>query len=273
MAWFLQGKRRDRWLGEVGGTGLQNGDATPMENAQLVSLSRQIALQRQMDVVANNMANINTTGFKAEQMLFAQYNMPGAADNEFPGDQSVAYTEDWATIHDMSEGPIAHTGNPLDVALSGKGFLSVQTPNGVRYTRDGALAINSQGTLVDMSGNPVLTNSGPVNFTSADTNITITKDGTITTSQGAKGTLALVEFADPRQLTAEGNNLFSGISPQPAADTSIVQGSIEHSNVSGVTEMAQMIRVQRAYDMLAQLMKKQDDLRNTAVQKLGTMAA
>ena len=244
-----------------------------MENAQLVSLSRQIALQRQMDVVANNMANINTTGFKAEDMLFKEYKMPVAQDNEFAGDQSVSYTEDWATVHDLSAGPIDQTGGPLDVALSGKGFLTVQTPNGDRYTKDGALQINADGILVDLGGNPVLSDSGPVHFDSADTEINIAKDGSISTSQGGKGKLAIAEFADPQQLTREGNNLYAGINPAPATDTQIVQGSIERSNVSGVTEMAQMIRVQRAYEMIAQLMQKQDDLRNSAVQKLGDVAA
>src|SRR5215475_2330460 len=93
-----------------------------MENAQLISLSRQIALQRQMDVVANNMANINTTGFKAESLLFEDYMMPKARDNDFGGaDDRLHYTEDWSTVHDMSNGAIEQTGNPLDVALNGSG--------------------------------------------------------------------------------------------------------------------------------------------------------
>ncbi len=217
-----------------------------MQNAQLVSLSRQIALQRQMDVVANNMANLNTTGFKAEDMLSEQYNMPTAADNDFAGSQSVAYTQDWATIHNMANGPLDSTGNPLDVALSGKGFLTVSTPSGNRYTRDGALAIDSSGTLVDLNGNPVMTDGGEVHFSADDTDITITKDGTISTSQGVKGKLSIAEFADPQQMTREGDNLWSGGNPQPNQSTEVIQGSIEQSNVSGVTEMAQMIRVQRA---------------------------
>lgn len=244
-----------------------------MENAQLVSLSRQIALQRQMDVVANNMANINTTGFKAEDMLFEQYRMPGAADNDFAGNQSVDYTQDWATIHDMTTGPLDQTGNPLDVALSGPGFLTVQTPAGNRYTKDGSLAINAQGTLVDLSGNPVLSDAGtPITFDDSDTDITILKNGTVNTSQGTKGRLAVVEFANTESLTREGRNLWNGQNPTPATSTDVVQGSIERSNVSGVTEMANMIRVQRAYEQLADLMSKQDDLRNNAVQKLGSVS-
>ena len=245
-----------------------------MENAQLISLSRQVALQRQMDVVANNMANINTTGFKAEDLLFEPYKMPVAADNDFAGDQTLAYTEDWATIHNMTNGPMDQTGNPLDVALMGSGFLTVSTPNGDRYTRAGSLAINTQGTLVDLAGNPVLSTSGPVQFDAADTDITISKDGTISTSQGAKGKLAIAEFADPQtQLTREGNNLWVGTGGQPAVNTSVIQGSIERSNVSPVNELAQMIRVQRAYEQLADLMSRQDDLRAAAIQKLGAMAA
>lgn len=245
-----------------------------MENAQLISLSRQIALQRQMDVVANNMANINTTGFKSENMLFEDYLMPGASDNEFTGlDQDLHFTEDWSTIHDMSTGSIEQTGNPLDVALSGNGFLTVQTPNGPRYTRNGSLELDASGTLVDLAGNPVLGESGPIQFDAADTDITISANGTINTSQGSKGRLAVVEFADPQALAREGNNYYSGPAGTPATGTTVVQGAIERSNVSGVAAMTDMIRVERAYQMLANVMQQQDDLRTTAVAKLGDMTA
>jgi flagellar basal-body rod protein FlgF len=243
-----------------------------MENTSYVALSRQNALWKQMEVVANNMANLNTTGFKAEDMLFKQYDMPTAADNTFGGNQPLAYTEDWATTHDMTTGPIEQTGNPLDVALGGQGFLTVSTPNGTRYTRAGSLAINTAGELVDLNGNTVLSDSGPVKFDSADTDITIAKDGTISTSQGTKGKLSVVEFVDPQSLTREGNNLWSGGSPAPATNPDVLQGSIERSNVSGVNEMSQMIRVQRAYEQIANIMQQQDDLRTGAIQKLGSMA-
>jgi flagellar basal-body rod protein FlgF len=254
-------------------TASEHGGRKVMENAQLVSLSRQIALQRQMDVVANNMANINTTGFKAEDLLFQDYKMPVAADNDWAVDQTVNYTQDWATVHDMTAGAVEPTGNPLDVALSGNGFLTVSTPNGNRYTRSGSLAINASGTLVDLSGNPVLSDGGQVHFTPDDTDITISPDGSITTSQGSKGKLSIAEFANVNAMTKEGGNLWAGGTPGPNVSTRVIQGSIEKSNVSGVTEMAQMIRVQRAYQTLADLMSRQDDLRNNAVQKLGQLAA
>jgi flagellar basal-body rod protein FlgF len=246
-----------------------------MENAQLISLSRQIALTRQMDVVANNMANINTTGFKAEDILFEEYKMPVAKDRDFSySDQTLSYTQDWATVHDLSAGAFKPTGAETDVALQGEGFLTVQTPAGEQYTKSGALQIDSQGVLVDQSGYPILSNGGPIKFGSADGAITISEDGSISTENGgAKGQLKLVEFANPQDLKREGSNLYSGGTPVAATKTRVVQGVIEASNVSGVSSMAEMIRVQRAYQSLASLMEKQNDLRISAVKRLGDMNA
>jgi flagellar basal-body rod protein FlgF len=241
------------------------------ENMQLISLSREMALQRQMNVVANNLANINTTGFKAENLLFEEYKMPVASDRDFPsGNQQMSYTQDWATVHDLQPGPVMQTGNPLDVALQGPGFLSVQTPNGVRYTKDGSLEIDASGQLVDLNGYPVLGQGGPIQFDPSETDITIGEDGSISSSAGSKGKLAIAEFADPSALTRDGQNLWSGAAPVAPTQTRMIQGAIEKSNVSGVREMTQMIQVQRAYETLAQLMQSQSDLRNTAVQQLGT---
>ncbi len=245
-----------------------------MENAQLVSLSRQIALQHQMDVVANNIANINTTGFKSSDILFEDYLMPVARDNDFAGlDRQVHFTQDWSTMHDMSPGSVEQSGNPLDVALMGDGFLTVETGAGTRYTRSGALAINAEGTLVDLNGNAVLGSSGPINFDESDTDITIGTDGTVATNNGSKGKLAIAQFTDPQILAREGDNYFSGPAGDAPVTTRIMQGAIEKSNVSGVTEITTMIRVQRAYQSLASLMQKQDELRSGAIQRLGDVRA
>jgi flagellar basal-body rod protein FlgF len=264
-------------LGEVGHLGNRKaatlsqayGDFM-IENAQLIGLSRQIALRRQMDVVANNMANINTTGFKAEEILFEEYVMPVARDRDFMGiDQPLSYVQDWATRHVLTGGAIVQTGNDLDVALMGEGFLAVQTAAGERWTRAGSLQLDATGTLVDLNGNPVLGERGPIVFNPDETGITIAADGTISTSEGPKDRLRVVEFANPQVLTREGANLFAGGEPQVATETRVIQGSIEHSNVSGVTEMAEMIRVQRAYESIASIMNQQDDMRRTAIQRLG----
>jgi flagellar basal-body rod protein FlgF len=245
-----------------------------MENAQLIGLSRQIALMRQMDVVANNVANVNTTGFKAENILFREYLMPVARDRDFPTpDQQLSYVEDWGTVHDMTNGAVVETGNPLDVALEGEGFLTVQSPQGERWTRAGSLQIDPTGTLVNLDGYPVLSDLGQIHFEPGETDIAIDAGGNVSGSGGQKGHLRIVEFADPQQAAREGNNLYSGGSPVPAANTRLVQGAIEKSNVSGVSEITQLIRVQRAYETVASLMQRQDDIQRSAIQRLGSLNA
>lgn len=227
-----------------------------------------------MDVLANNMANINTTGFKAERILFEEYLMPVAEDQSFAGpDQPLSYTQDWGTVHDLSGGGLQQTGNPLDVALQGEGFLTVMTPAGERWTRSGSLQIDADGVLVDIDGHPVLADGGEVRFAPEETGITIAADGTISTDAGPKGRLQIIEFVNPQDLVREGNNLFAGGTPAPATTTRVAQGFVERSNVSGVSEMSQMIRVSRAYQSLASLMQRQDELRRTAIQRLGDATA
>lgn len=241
-----------------------------IENAQLIGLSRQIGLQRQMDVVANNMANINTTGFKAENILFEEYVMPVARNRDFPRlDQPLSYVQDWATMHDLSGGAMVQTGSELDIALNGPGFFAVQTAAGERFTKAGSFQLSADGTLVDLNGNPVLGNGGPIQFGPEETGILIGSDGSVSSSAGAKGSLRLVEFDSPQDLTREGSNLFAGGTPTAATQTRVMQGFVEKSNVSGVSEMAEMIRVQRAYESAANLASKQDELRRSAIQRLG----
>src|SRR5260370_35977144 len=120
-----------------------------MENTLLVGLSRQMVLERQMDVVANNVANVNTNGYKADKSLFAEYLKSGAREDNFVGkDRAVSYVLDSGTFKDFSQGPTEQTKNPLDVAIDGGGFLAVQNPACERYNLDGGLQINNQGQLV-----------------------------------------------------------------------------------------------------------------------------
>lgn len=244
-----------------------------MENAQLIGLSRHIALSRQMDVVANNVANLNTAGFKAESLLFEEYLMPTASYEEGDtGREQLSYTQDWATIHDFSEGAITQTGNPLDVAVQGEGFLTVSTPAGDRWTRTGTLKIDNTGLLVTNEGYPVMSEGGEIRFGDADTNIAIDATGTITTDAGNKGRLRLVEFDEPQILAREGNNLFSGGEPLAAENTQVVQGAVERSNVSGVQSIAELVRVQRAYESIASMLEKQDKMRSQAISTLGRLS-
>src|SRR5437879_5451314 len=128
-----------------------------MENTLLIGLSRQMVLERQIDVVANNVANVNTTGYKSDRSLFQEYLASGAHEDNFVGsDRRVSYVQDSATFHDFSQGAAEETKNPLDVAIDDGGFLVVQTPAGERYTRDGGRQINNQGQLVTAAGDPMI---------------------------------------------------------------------------------------------------------------------
>lgn len=247
-----------------------------MQNAELISLSRQMGLQRQLEVVANNLANINTNGFKASDLLFEDYLMSEASDDVVEGgDDGLHFTNGWSTQLNLGAGSIESTGAPLDVALEGDGFFSVQTPSGERYTRSGSFHLDTSGTLVDVNGNAVLTESGPVKFGKGETDIAISDDGTISSSAGTKGKLKLSEFEDPQMLAQEGNTYFSDPegAAAPAASTTVMQGAVERSNVSGVTEMANMIQVTRAYQSLASMLERQDELRSAAIKTLGEKSA
>ena len=254
-----------------------------MENTLLIGLSRQVALERQIDVVANNVANVNTNGFKADQSLFEEYLMPVAHQDNFMGrDRRLSYVQDRATYHDFAQGPTQETKNPLDVAIDGKAFLVVQTPGGERYTRDGGLRVSSTGQLVTAGGHPVMGANGPIQMQQTDHDITISADATITVLEGAntridsvRGKLRLVKFADPQKLLKEGANLYSANGMAPQADTAarIQQGFIEKSNVNAVVEMSRMIAVTRAYTQVSALLQQQSDLRRTAIEKLADVPA
>jgi flagellar basal-body rod protein FlgF len=249
-----------------------------MDNALLIGLSRQMALSRALDVVANNVANVNTTGFKSDDALFAEYLMPGARDNLFKGaDSRVSYVHDRATFRDFGQGGLEPTGNPLDVAINGPGFLTVQTPRGQRYTRNGNLQMDATGQLVTAGGNPVLGTGGPIVLQNGDRDISIAEDGTITARQGTsravsvRGKLQLVTFANPGQLQKEGSSLYvAPATAQPTTDPKVrvAQGSLEKSNVNSVESMTRLIEVTRSYTDVAGLIAQQSDLRKSAIDRL-----
>ncbi|MBR1152988.1 flagellar basal-body rod protein FlgF [Bradyrhizobium sp. JYMT SZCCT0428] len=254
-----------------------------MENTLLVGLSRQMVLERQMDVVANNVANVNTNGFKADRSLFEQFlRSPAHEDNFQRPDRQVAFVQDRGTFKDFAAGASEMTKNPLDVAIDGKGFLVVQTPAGERYTRDGNLQINTQGQLVTQSGFPVMGGSGPIVFQQTDKQITIAPDGNVTVLEGSnridsvRGKLRIVSFADAQKLVKEGGNLYSagqGVAPQPDTTSRVNQGYVEKSNVNSVTEMSRMIEITRAYTQISALLQQQSDLHKSAIEKLAEVPA
>jgi flagellar basal-body rod protein FlgF len=251
-----------------------------MQNALLVGLSRQMSLSHELDIVANNIANIDTTGFKSDRATFTEYLMPGARDNEFATgkDRRISFVQDRATWIDYSAGSMQRTGNPLDVAIDGKGYFVVQTPRGQRYTRNGALGINAAGELVTSNGDQVIGANGPIILQPTDRDIIISPTGIISVRDGVgtnsaqRGQLQLVSFDQQQKLQKDGGSTFMvppDVTPNPApANTRVMQGVIEKSNVRPIVEMARMIQITRSYSDIAAILQQQGDLRRNSLQQL-----
>jgi flagellar basal-body rod protein FlgF len=250
-----------------------------MENTLLVGLSRQMALSRELDVIANNVANIDTVGFKTDNAAFSEYLMPGARNGDFTGkDRRVSFVQDRATWTDLSPGALERTGNPLDVAVDGKGYLVVQTQRGLRYTRNGSFAISATGQLVTKDGDQVAATGGAITFQPGDHNISITANGIVTVSDASgtpdapRGQLQIAGIDKPQLLQKDRGSMFiapNGVNVGPAPQgTHVVQGALEKSNVRPVVEMARMIQITRSYSDIATVLQQQGDQRRNALQQL-----
>jgi flagellar basal-body rod protein FlgF len=251
-------------------------ESIAMENYTLVALSGQIALKRKLDVIANNVANINTEGYKRVAVEFETTNMPKASTTLFPKrDRANDFVREQGTVTDFSAGSVELTGNDLDAAInSNDTFFTVSTPEGERYTRAGSFQLDSTGRLVTSDGKPVLGQGGEIVFSPNETNIAIAGDGTISTSVGNKDKLKFAKFDDTSVLSQVGENLYSAAAaPTVPVYADVKQGALERSNVSGVEEMTRLIDVQRSYERLISMMRQQNELNSKAIDRLGSMTA
>lgn len=245
-----------------------------MDNSTFVSLSLATAMRREMDVTANNIANANTPGFRGERVLFESLFLDqGGADQG-----GTSFVQDTGSYVDTSQGALTKTGNPLDVAIQGNGWMSYQTDTGqTAYGRDGRLTLDGQGNLVTMSGAKVLDAGGSAIALPPDLGgaVTISADGTISApGQGTLARLGLVDLPDEQGLERIGGGLFAapeGRAPvaTPSIGSKFVQGAIEGSNVQPIIEMTRMMSIQKAYDRAVKLMGGEDDLRKDALRRLG----
>ena len=253
----------------------QKGSGAAMDNSLLINLSGQLSAYQAMDIIANNLANMSTPGFKREGMKFQEYLAKVPSTTTATGSQSnppLAFVQNGGVFRDVSEGPMNKTGAPLDLAISGNGFFQVQTPNGVRYTRDGHFQLNSQGQIVDDNGYLLLGDGGPITVTPQDGDIHIAADGTVSGVLGQLGTIKIVGFASQAAMSQQGSNLYAtSQQPQPNPGGTIEQGMLEGSNVQPVMEMSTMIRIMNKYQMMASLTKSQQQLQTQAITQLGTI--
>ena len=237
-----------------------------MNVADSVALSSQMALMRQMDAIANNLANQSTTAFKAEHLVFSEYLAQSA-------DGSTSYVTDVSTARDPRQGPIAKTANPLDVALHREAYLAVDTPLGVRYTRNGHFQIDAQGQIVTSQGYPVLDGAGnPITIPSDATDIAIGEDGTVATAAGIAGRLQLVTFANVQALAPAANEFYvTDQTPQPTTDAKVVQGALEESNVQPILEITHLMAVARSVAFAKDFTDTDASLTSTAIDRLGKL--
>ncbi len=227
-----------------------------MDNTSYVALSRQLALERQMAVVAGNIANMNTHGFKTEHMLFEQV-LERAGK---PG--RVAFVQDVGLVRDLGPGALETTGNPLDLAINGEGYFTVETPAGPRFTRAGHFTLDAEGALVTSDGHRLLDAGGAAIQLPLDgAGISVARDGTISTDAGVVAKLGLVRFADDRRLGREGDSLLvTDQLPEPVADPDIAQGRLERSNVQPILEMTRMMETVRAFQNTQRLLETHHEL-------------
>jgi flagellar basal-body rod protein FlgF len=243
-----------------------------MENVLLIALSRQMALRREMDVIANNVANVTTNGYRRRSSDSREFQMPVASEDTFKRgqDRRVSFVVDRGTPLDTSTGTLERTGNPLDAAIAGDAWFVVQTPQGERYTKNGAMMLNVQGQLVNSDGHALIGEQGVFTFGNEETNLGIAPDGTVSSSNGSRGRLRLVRFANQQVLQNAGANLFTtNVQPQAATDARVQAGFVERSNVRPVVEISRMLEVTRQYQSVAGLIGRTDETRRTAIQRLG----
>ncbi|MDP8915669.1 MAG: flagellar basal-body rod protein FlgF [Pseudomonadota bacterium] len=241
-----------------------------MDNTTFVGLSRQMTLRRELDIVANNIANADTAGFKVESLMNAVEERRPAKDAQAP--HAVRFVLDHAVARDFTQGPVRKTDNPLDVALEGDGFLTVGTETGDRYTRDGRLSMDPQGRLVTKAGDPVLGEGGAeLVLRPTGGPVSIAADGTV--SQGATpvGKIAVVRFENLSALSKEGSGRYAadGVEPLPAPDVQLRQGMVEGSNAQPVLEVVKLIELSRAYERMTRIIDQSQDLSRRAVERLG----
>ena len=236
-------------------------------------VSGAVAFEKRLDIIANNLANVNTTGFKKSFAVFSGVTNAGEPDNP------IAFGTFDQVLTDFSAGAVRQTGSPLDIAIQGDGFFAIQTPDGVRYTRNGSFSLNDQGQMVTANGYPVLGAGGPVSLPQgqvtidADGHIFVT--GTEVNAQPAEADILQVSTPTNRAaMSPVGNSLYEAGSDAgiTTGDGRFVQGALEGSNVNPVEEMVSMIQVMRLYEAAQKSIQTADEAASKASSDVGKLS-
>ena len=233
-----------------------------MDNAIYASLTRQAGLMAEMRVVANNIANANTTGFRREGVIFAEH--LSALDHN--GDTlSMAHAR--GRTLDLDQGVLTQTNGNFDLAIEGEGFFLVETPDGTRLTRAGAFLPSAEGEVMTAEGFRLLDEGmAPIIVPAGASGVAIGADGTLSANGVVFGKIGVFNAPDDAQLTHQGGTAFTTDSPpEPVDDARIRQGFLEESNVDSVFEITRMIEVQRAYELGQSFLDREDQRIRSAI--------
>ncbi len=235
-----------------------------MDVSGYATLTRQAGLERELQVIANNIANSATTGFRREGVVFSEY------IRRLDEGPSLSMARASARNIDLTQGEAERTGGGFDFAIEGEGFFLVETPQGNRLTRAGHFTPSAAGELVNPDGHRLLDQGGAPVFVPPDAGpVVLAADGTLSADGVPLARIGLWQPADPASLRHEGGTLFAAGGEVPAEGATLLQGHLEGSNVSPMFELARMMEVQRAYELGQSFLDREDDRMRTVIQKLG----
>jgi flagellar basal-body rod protein FlgF len=245
-----------------------------MDNALYVGLSRQMVLKREMDIVANNIANADTTGFKFESLMTKEN--PAAPAFTLGGPKPIKFVSANGVARDFGQGGLHTTNNPLDLGIEGQGFFKITTKAGERYTRDGHFRTDDTGRLTTQKGDVVADEGGgEITIDPAKPGeVSISPDGVVSQGSERIGKIGVFTFGSLSALEKSGDNLFQNASnqqPATATDAKVRQGMLESSNVNPIVQITRMIEVNRAYEQVTQMMSAEADLSRNSVARLGRL--
>lgn len=244
-----------------------------MDNAMYVALSRQMTLQRELNIVANNIANVDTTGFKVEGTMVKTDPSTGA--KMVDGPPSLKFVIDDGVTRDFSQGALRQTDGAFDLGIEGQGFFRIQTATGEQFTRDGRFTLSPDGKLTTQAGDAVQGEGGDIVIDPTQGPVAIAADGTVSQGANKVGKIAVVTFEDLSSLSKTGDNQFrntSNLQPQPASAARVHQGMLEGSNVNSVLQITRLIEISRAYESMARTIENSAELSRRSVERLGRVA-
>ena len=228
-------------------------DPGDMETPTYIALSKQAAASRDFNVMANNIANASTNGYRGEHMVFQEYL---ARTGSIGLRDKISFVQDIGTYRNTHDGALVLTNNPLDLALQGEGYMVLGNPGQELYTRTGIFHLDATRQVVTSDGYPLLQENGrPIVIPQGAERIRITGDGIVSTEQGEAGRIRLVRFASEQAMRVAGSGLYAtDQAALPASDTKVTQGALESSNVQPVLEITRMIQMSREYQMVQNML-------------------